>query len=93
MHELQVRIYFYCTSYELLFTYELRVAVYSKSYELLLLKELQVTVYCMSYELLIVPRVTNFILTMSYNKYRHDEVVYDNNYSLRSFFDKELGLR
>ena len=37
-------------------------------------------------------------LTMSYNKDTDDEVVHDNkvminNYSLRSFFDKELGVR
>ena len=43
-------------------------------------------------------RVTNYLLTMSYNKNIDDEAVYDNkvmikNYSLRSFFDKELGAR
>ena len=51
-----------------------------------------------AYGLLFVARVTSYILTMSYDKDRDDEIVYDNkvmirNYSLRSFFDKELGVR
>ena len=67
-------------------------------YELLLLHELRVIVYCTSYELLFIARVTSYILTMSYNKDRDDEAVYDNkvmikNYSLRLYFDKELGVR
>ena len=42
--------------------------------------------------------VTSYFLTMSYNKDKDDKAVYDNkvmikNYSLRSFFDKELGAR
>ena len=71
------------------------------SYELLLLHELRVIAYCTSYELLFVyellfiARVASYTWTMSYNKDRDGEVVYDNkvmikNYSLRSFFDKEL---
>ena len=48
----RVTSYFYCTSYELPFTYELQVTVYCTSYELLLLHELRVIVYCTSYELL-----------------------------------------
>ena len=41
-------------------------------------------------------RVTSYFLTMSYNKDKDDKTVYDNkvmikNYSLGSFFDKELG--
>ena len=67
-------------------------------YELLLLHELRVIFYCTNYELLFIARVTSYILTTSYNKDRDDEVVYDNkviikNNSLRSFFDKELGIR
>ena len=95
-HELRVTVY--CRSYELLFTYELRVTDYSTSYELLFLHELRVIVYCTSYELLFIVRVTSYFLTMSYNKDKNDKAVYDNkvmikNYSLRSFFYKELGAR
>ena len=41
-------------------------------------------------------RVTSYFLTMSYNKDNDYKTVYGNkvtikNYSLRSFFDKELG--
>ena len=48
--------------------------------------------------MLFIARVMSYILTMSYNKDRDDEVVHDNkvmikNYSLRSFFDRELGVR
>ena len=56
------------------------------SYELLLLHELRVIAYCTSYELLFIARV----------KDKDDKVVYDKvmlkNYSLRSFYDKELSL-
>ena len=43
-------------------------------------------------------RVTSYFLIMSYNKDKDDKTVYDNkvmikNYSLKSFFDKELGTR
>ena len=81
MHELRV--------YELIFAYELRVNVYCSSHEL------RVIVYFTSYELLFIARVTSYILTLSYNKHKDDEAVYDNkvmikNYSLRSFFDKEV---
>ena len=108
----RVTTYFYSTSYELLFAYELRVPVYCTSYELLFTYELRVIVYCTSYELLFISwftsyflhtsyellfiaRFTSYILTISYNKGRDDKVVYDNNvminnYSLKSFFDKEL---
>ena len=68
------------------------------SYELPLLHELRVIVSCTSYELLFIARVTSYILTMSYSKDKDGEVVYDDkvmikNYSLRSFFDKELRIR
>ena len=69
--------------------HELRVTVYWMSYELFFAYESGVNFYM---------RVTNYLLTMSYNKNIDDEAVYDNkvmikNYSLRSFFDKELGAR
>ena len=78
---------FNCTSYELLFAYELQVTIYCTSYKLLLAYELWVNFYM---------RVTSYFLTMSYNKDKDDKTVYDNkvmikNYSLGSFFDKELG--
>ena len=43
-------------------------------------------------------RVRSYFLTMRYSKDKDDKAVYDNkvmikNYSLRSFFDKELGTR
>ena len=67
------------------------------SYELLFI--VRVTSYFLhtSYESLFIARVTSYILTRSYNKDRDDEVVYDNkvvinNYSLRSFFGKKLGV-
>ena len=78
-------------------TYELRVTNYliarvtsyflHTSYKLLLAYELWVNFYM---------RVTSYFLTMSYNKDKDDKTVYDNkvmikNYSLGSFFDKELG--
>ena len=56
-YELRVNILMsciYCTSYELLFVYELRVAVYCPSYELFFTYELRVTVYCTIYELFFV---------------------------------------
>ena len=101
-----VTSYFLHTGYELMFIarvtslrvnfcIELRVNVYCSSHELLLLHELRVIVYFTSYELLFIARVTSYILTLSYNKHKDDEAVYDNkvmikNYSLRSFFDKEV---
>ena len=91
INELQV------TSYELI---PLRVEFIArvKSYELLFIARVASYFLHTSYELLFIVRVTGYILTMSYNKDRDDEVVYDNkvmikNYSLRSFFDKELGVR
>ena len=90
----------YYTGYELQFIFIARVTSYflHTSYEFLFIA--RVTSYFLhtSYELLFIVRVTSYILTMSYNKDRDDEVVYDNkvmikNYSLRSFFDKELGVR
>ena len=54
LHELRVLSYFCCTSYELLFAWDLRVTVYCTSYELLFAYELQVTVYCTNYELLFI---------------------------------------
>ena len=69
INELRVNILtscVYCTSYELLLTYELRVAVYLTSYELLSLQELAVTVYCRSYELLFIAQVTSYFLHTSY---------------------------
>ena len=111
----ELRVTVCCTSYELLFTYELRVTAYSTSYELLLLHELRVIVYYTSYELLFIARftsyflhtsyellfiarVTSYFLNVSYSKYKDDKAVYYNkvmikNYSLGSFFDKELGTR
>ena len=93
MYELRVTVY--CTSYELLFTYELQVTVYCTSYELLLSHKLRVIVYC---QVNFYMRVRSHFLTMSYSKDKDDKAVYDNkvmikNYSLRSFFDKELGTR
>ena len=43
-------------------------------------------------------QVVSYFLTVSYNKDKDDKAVYDNKvmiktYSLRSFFDKELGAR
>ena len=89
LHELQVTSYFYCTSYELRFAYDLWVTVYCTSYELLLLHELRVNLYMW---------VTSYFLIMSYNKDKDDKAVYDNkvlikNYSFRSLFDKELRAR
>ena len=75
LHELRVTSYFYCTSYELLFAYELRVTVNCTSYELLSLHELRVIVYCTSYELLFIVRITSYCLlhelrvTVSYTSY------------------------
>ena len=81
MHELRVNCYY--KSYKLLFAYELRVTVYCTSYNLLFTCELRVAINCTSY---------------SNSKYKDDKAVYDNkvmikNYSLGSFFDKELGAR
>ena len=83
----RVTSYFYCTTYELLFSYELRVTIYCTSYFL-----------HMNCGLLFTARVTSQFLTMSHNKDRDNKVAYDdkvmiNNYSLRSFFDKELMFR
>ena len=101
-YELRVTVYY--TSYKLLFTYELQVTVYCTSYELLLLHQLRTIVYCTSCELLFANelwanfymRIRSYFLTLSYNKDEDYKAVYDNkvmikNYSLRSFFDKELG--
>ena len=52
LHELRVTSCFYCTSYELLFPYELQVTVYCTSYELLLAYDLPVSVYYTSNKLL-----------------------------------------
>ena len=87
MHELRVTFIARVASYCLL--HELRVTVYWMSCELFFAYESGVNFYM---------RVTNYLLTMSYNKNIDDEAVYDNkvmikNYSLRSFFDKELGAR
>ena len=103
-HELRVTSCFYCTSYELLFAYELRVTVYCTSYKLLFTYNLRVTVYYTSYELLcayelrvnLYMQVMSYFLTKSYNNDKDDKAVYENkvmikNYSLRSLFDKELG--
>ena len=84
-------------SYELLLLHELRVIVYFTSYELLFIARVMSHFLHASYELLFIARVTSYILTMSYNKHKDDEAVYDNkvmikNYSLGSFFDKELGV-
>ena len=98
LHELRVASYFYCTSYKLLFVYELRVTVYCTSYELLLTYELQVTVYCTSYELLLLHklrvivycqvnfymRVRSYFLTMSYSKDKDDKAVYDNKILIKN---------
>ena len=64
----QVRVtsYFYCTSYELLFAYELRVTIYCTSYDIFLLHELQVIDYCTSYELLFIAPVTSYFVRTSY---------------------------
>ena len=94
------------TGYNLFLLHELRVTFCTRVTSYCLLHELRVTIIARvtsyflhtSYELLFVARVTSYILTMSYDKDRDDEIVYDNkvmirNYSLRSFFDKELGVR
>ena len=85
LHGLQVTFIARVTSYCLL--HKLRFTVYCMSYELLFAYELGVNFYM---------RVTSYFLTMSYNKDKDDKAVYDNNvmiknYSLKSFFDKELG--
>ena len=94
------------TSYDLFLLHKLRVTFcirvtsyyYCTSYKLLFIARFTSYFLHTSYELLFIARITSYILTMSYNKDRDDEVVYDNkvmikNYSLRSFFDKELGVR
>ena len=68
------------------------------SYELLFIARITSYFLHASYLLLFIARVISYILSMSYNKDRDGEVVCDNkvmikNYSLRSFFDKELGVR
>ena len=73
------------------------------SQELFLLHELQVIVYFTSYKLLFIAPVESYFLhasysiifTMSYNRDKDDKAVYEDkvmikNYSLRSFFGKEL---
>ena len=70
LHELRLTIYFYCTSYESLFAYELRVPVYCTSYELFFTYELRVTFYirvtsyCLFHELwvTIIAPVTSYCL-------------------------------
>ena len=92
--------------HELLCGFELRVTVYSTIYELLFTCELRVTVNYTGYELLFAYDlrdnfymwVTSYFLIMSYNKDKDDRAVYDNKFmikndSLRSFFDKEVGVR
>ena len=84
--------------YELLLLHELRVIFYCTNYELLFIARVTRNFWHTSYELLFIARVMSYILTTSYNKDRDDEVVYDNkvitkNNSLRSFFDKEPGVR
>ena len=76
-------------SYDLLFI--ARVTSYRLLHDLRVTFCIRVTSYCF------IARVTSYILTMSYNKYRDDKVVYDNKvmikkYSLKSFFDKKLGI-
>ena len=84
-------------SYELLFITRVTSYFLHTSYELLFIARVMSFFFNTSYYLLFIARVTSYILTMNYNKERDDEVVYDNkvmikNYSLRSFFDKELGV-
>ena len=74
-------------SYELLFIVRVTSFFYCKNYELRFAYVLRVIFYM---------RVTSYFLTMSYNKDKDDKAFYDNkimikNYSLGSFFDKELG--
>ena len=85
----RVTSYFCCTCYELLFI--VRVTSYC------LLQELRVT-FCIRVTSCLYMRVRSYFLTMSYNRDRDDKAFYDNkvmikNYSLRSFFDKELVAR
>ena len=69
-HEYELRTsYFYCTSYELLFKYELRVTVYCRSYELLFTYEVRVTVYCTGYKLLFMWELQVVINCTSYELY------------------------
>ena len=92
----RVTSYFYCTSYELLFI--IRVASYCLLNELRVTFIVQVTSYCLLHELRVnfYMRVTSYFLTTSYSRDKDDKAVYNNKvmikyYSLRSFFDKELG--
>ena len=94
LHELRVIIY--CTSYEPLFITRVTSYFYCTSYEVLFIA--RVTSYSLLHELRVNfhRRVTSYFLTTSYNKDKDDKAVYDTkvkikNYSLRSFFDKELG--
>ena len=85
-------------SYELLLLHELRVIVYCMSYELLFIARVTSYFSHTSYKLLFIAQVTSYILTINCNEDTDDEVVYNNkvmikNYSLRSFFDKELRVR
>ena len=58
---------FNCTSYVLLFAYDLQVTIYCTSYKLLLGYELWVNFYMW---------VTSYLLTMCYNKDKEDKAVY-----------------
>ena len=92
------------TSYCLL--HKLRVISVAQVTCYCLFHELRVTAYCTSCELpfacdfrlyFCMP-VASYFLTMSYNTDEDDKIAYDNqvmikNYSLRSFFDKELEVR
>ena len=60
LHELQVKSYCYCTSYELLF---------ASSYKLLFIARVT------SYELLFIERVTTYFLTMSCDKDKNNKDV------------------
>ena len=98
LYPYELRVTVYSMRYELLLLPKLRVTVYCPGYELLFI--VRVTSYFLhtSYELMFFARVTSYILTMISDKDRDDEVVYNNkimikNYSLKSFFDKELGVR
>ena len=75
MHELQVTSYFYCTSYELSFGYELRVLFITRitsyflhrSYELQYIGQFTSYILHTSYELLFTGRVTRYF---SYERYK-----------------------
>ena len=95
-YELQVIVY--CTSYELLFTARVTSCFLHTSYEVLLIARVTNYFLYATYELQVIARVTSYFLCMSYKKDKDDKTVYDNkvkinNYSLRTFFDKELDAR